>query len=140
MCDPVVISLIVSSAATAGSAVQQRRAAKSAEKEAQLSNRQAEITNQRNIRRAIASARADRAALVASGFAQTGGFDSSSLAGGAAAADTQVASNVGFARQAAGASRRSAELVSRQAAFQRRSTTFGAVGNVGGQIGLLKVS
>lgn len=131
-----IASLIVTAAGTGASIRQQRIAQNKQEQASALQGRQAEIANQRNIRRAIAASRADRANLVASGAAQTGGFDSSGLAGGAAAADTQLASNIGFARQAAGANRRLNTLNQGAATAIGRANTFGAIGALPGQFGV----
>jgi hypothetical protein len=73
-----------------------QQAAKDADKAAQ---KQAELENQRAIRQSIAAGRVRQAELIASGQSATGGTDSSAIQGGLAAAQTQQASNIGFARQ-----------------------------------------
>lgn len=93
------LTLAATVGGTVASVAAQRRSAKDQEEAQKLAQRQAAIENQRAVRQAIAAARQDRAQLIASGQAQTGGFSSSGIQGGVGAADTQIAANVGFARQ-----------------------------------------
>lgn len=93
------IALAVTVAGTAVS-INRQNASQRKQREAQkVSAAQAAIENQRRIREALAAARQDRAGLIAAGFGAGLGFESSPIQGGLGAQATQVASNVGFAKQ-----------------------------------------
>ena len=93
------IALAVTVGGTAVS-IHQGRESEARQRQAQrVSSRQAALENQRGIREALAAARQDREGLIAAGFGAGLGFESSPIQGGLGAQQTQVASNVGFARQ-----------------------------------------
>lgn len=130
-----VIAIATTIGGTAASVSAQRRAQREQSQAQKIASRQAAVENQRRIRQAIAAARADRANLLASGFAQTGGFDSSGIAGGAAAADTQLASNVGFARQTQAFNQATNNRLQRANRAAGQANTFGAIAGLPTQLG-----
>jgi hypothetical protein len=134
--EPIAIAALATTAAgTTASVVAGQRSAEEQREAQRIQQRQAEVANQRRIRQALAAARADRANLIASGVAQTGGFDSSSIAGGAAAADTQLASNISFARQTQGFNRAANQRLSRANTFAANADTFASLANLPTQFG-----
>lgn len=130
------ISLIVTIGGTAATVVQQRKAAKESRRAQNLQVRQAEIENQRRIRQAIAAGRADRARTVAAGQAQVGGFGGSAQLGAIGAADTQLASNVGFARQTQAFNASINRALQRASQATQRAGEFQAIAGLPAQFGL----
>lgn len=98
-----IAAIATAAGGTALSLQRSRKAQRSQEKADAVASAQAELENKRNIRQAIASGRVQRAQLIASGQAQTGGFGSSPVKGALGSARTQVAANIGFANQTIGA-------------------------------------
>ena len=121
------LSLAATIGGTAASISQAAKSERRQERAQRISQRQASIENQRRIREAVAAARADREQLISSGFGAGVGFSSSVIQGGVGAADTQIASNVGFAKQnqAFGASINRSLQQANQAAS--RATQFQAI-------------
>lgn len=129
-----VIGLVVSAAGTGASVRQSRKAADEAEKAGDIERRQADIENQRRIRQSIEQARIQRAQVLAAGLEQ-GGQDSSGLLGGLGSAQSQLASNVGFANQVAGANRSVNRRLSASQSAAARGQTFQQIGALPGAFG-----
>ena len=133
---PLALATLATTVAGTGASIAfQAKAQQRQDRAAKLASAQADVENQKQIRQAIAAARADRANLIAAGAAQTGGFDASGIAGGAAAAETQLASNVGFARQTAGVNRRLNALSQGAANLSSRAAVFGQIAQLPGALG-----
>ena len=132
----LAISLATTLAGTALSVSSQRRTAREQEDAQKIGQRQAAIENKRRIRQAITASRADRAALIAQGQAQQGGFGSSVLRGSIGAADTQLASNIGFARQTQAFNQAINQRLQAASKAQTRTNIFGAVASLPGSFGL----
>lgn len=93
------IAAIVAAVGGTAVAVHQGRKADRARKDADAGRlAEAELANQREIRKAIAQSRLEQAQVLATGNAQGAG-DSSALQGAVGSAQTQLAANIGFARQ-----------------------------------------
>lgn len=93
-----VAGLIIAAVGT-GAGIHQGRKAERARKDADAGRlAEAELANQREIKKAIAQSRLQQAETEAAGQAQGAG-DSSALTGALGSAQTQLASNIGFARQ-----------------------------------------
>lgn len=131
-------ALAASTAATVGGTVasisEQRKAQRAQEKAAEVDRAQAEIANQRSIRRSILQSRAQQAQLQAQGVT-SGIQDSSGFRGAVGSTQTQTAANVGFARQTSAAGRAVNELTSRASGAQGRAATFGAISQLPTQLG-----
>lgn len=117
-------------------AIQGQRAADKADDARKISQRQADLANQKRIRQAIEQQRIARAQVLSSGQAQTGGFDSSGIAGGVGAGTSQLASDIGFARTINAANRGISNALGEQAKAQSRQATFGALAALPGQLGV----
>jgi hypothetical protein len=102
---PAAIAALAISAVGTGVSIHQKGIADDRAKKADaVRQAQDDLANQRAIRQSIATAKVQRAQLVASGAAQTGSFGgATSVTGALGSAQTQIASNVGFARQTIGA-------------------------------------
>lgn len=120
------IALGVSAIGTGVGVVQGARAQRQQEKSDAVGRAQAEIANQREIRKAIAAGKVQRAAVSAAGQAQGAGR-SSSVAGALGAAQTQSAANIGFARTTQAANDAQNAALGRARGFQASSQLFGAV-------------
>lgn len=84
---------------TGVSIAQQKKGQQAQEESDAVGSAQQAIQNNRAIRQSIAASKIQRAQLIASGQAQTGGFGaSSSVTGALGAAGTQLGANIGFAR------------------------------------------
>ena len=127
--------LAVAIGGTAVSVSQSRQAADEADKARQLSQRQADIANQRRISQSIERNRVAKAAVLAGGQAQIGGFGSSGIQGGVGAATTQAASNIGFAQTINAANRGINDALGNQQTALSRASTAGAVAALPGQLG-----
>lgn len=93
------VGAIVVAAIGIGVGVHQGRKAEQARKDADRGRlAEAELANQREIRKAIAQSRLEQAAVLTQGNAQGAG-DSSALTGAVGSAQSQLAANIGFARQ-----------------------------------------
>lgn len=128
-----LLSLAVTVGAT-GVSVAQSRISQSEERRAQrLRQRQASVENQRSIRQAIAASRQQQASQIA----QAGeiGFESSAIQGGLGAATTQVAANVGFARQTDAFNRGINSRLQASSRAAGRASTFQAVAGLPTQFG-----
>lgn len=132
----LAVSLAVTLAGTAASVASQRTSAREQEDAQKIGQRQAAIENKRRIRQAIAASRADRAATIAAGQAQQGGFGSSVLRGAIGAADTQLASNIGFARQTQAFNQAINQRLQASSRAQTRAGIFSAVAGLPGQFGV----
>lgn len=130
------VAVVVAVAGTTAS-IQQSRKAQGLQQEADaVANAQREITNQREIRQTIAASKLQRAQLVASGEAQTGGFGAStSVTGALGAAQTQTAANIGFARQISATNSVINRLGSQANQAISNASTFAAIGNLPSQFG-----
>lgn len=120
---------------TGASIAQQRKAQRAQEKADAVTQAQAAIENQRNIRLAIAAGNLQKAQLANAGGTQFGFGNSSSVTGALGAARTQNASNVGFAQQTAAAG----SAVNRQTSIANNAlsaaSTFQSIANIPGQFG-----
>lgn len=94
-----IAALVTTTAATVVSHQQASKSAAELRDVERVKQRQAAIENQRRIRTALAAGRKDRESLIAAGFSQGVGFGSSGIQGGLGSQQTQIAANVGFARQ-----------------------------------------
>jgi hypothetical protein len=120
---------------TAASIIQGQQATKDAEQARELSQRQAEIANQKRIRASIEQTRIAKAQVLSSGQAQTGGFSSSGIQGGLGAATSQLGSNIGLAQTINAANAGINDALGNQARSQSRATAFSAVASLPGQLG-----
>ena len=121
-------SLLVTSVGTAASIQQSRKAQRLGEESDAVANAQREIANQREIRQTVAASKLQRAQLVAAGETQTGSFGgSSSVTGALGAAQTQTASNIGFARQISATNSVLNNLGTQSNRAQSNAQTFGAI-------------
>lgn len=105
-----VTGFIVTALATGYSISEQRKAQRKQDKADRLTRAQTNIENQRRIKQEAERARLARAAMIAQGT-EGGVGESTAVAGGIGSAITQEGANAGFARQAAGANRRSNQLI-----------------------------
>jgi len=120
---------------TAGQIASQRKAQRAAEKGDRINKAAQEISNQRNIRRNIVAARAQQAQLIASGQAAGGGFGSSNIQGALGSAQSQAASNLGFANTQIAAGNALNETRETQRKAVGAANTFGAIASLPGQFG-----
>jgi len=137
MAEGTAAYLAIASAAigTTISVVQQNKAQQAKKDADQTAQAQAELENQRSIRQSIAAARLQQAQLLASGQAATGGVDSSGIQGGLAAAQTQQASNIGFARQTLAAASGINNATNDFNRHTSNAATAGALAALSGQFG-----
>ena len=109
----IEVAAIAVAAVGTGVAIHQGRKAERARKDADAGRlAESELANQREIKKAIAQSRIEQAQVLSAGDAQGAG-DSSGLQGGLASAQTQLASNIGFARQTQSANRLVAQATNR---------------------------
>jgi hypothetical protein len=127
-------ALALSAAGTAVSITQNRKATRAQEEADSVSRAQAEIENQKEIRRGIIQSRIAQAQTQAAGEAQGAG-DSSGIQGSLSSARAQLSSNVGLARgtQAANSAINAANSRANRAISNANTAT--AVGNLGAQFG-----
>lgn len=130
-----VAMLAVAIGGTAVSVQQSRVAADKADKARKISQKQADIANQRRIRQSIERNRIAKAAVLSGGQAQTGGFGSSGIQGGVGAATSQAASNIGFAQTINAANAGINDALSQSARAQSRAGTASAIASLPGQLG-----
>lgn len=116
-------ALVIGAVATVGGTVMQYNAQKKAAKAAQ---RQQNLSTQRSNRQAIREAQLQRAQTIAAG-ASMGALGGSALAGGLGSLGSQLGSGLGFSSQMSGLS---ADIEK----FQRRAATWGAVAGMGSSL------
>lgn len=134
-----ITSAIFAVIGTGVSISQQRKASKAADTADKLKNRQNDLENKRRINKAVEDAKIARANALASAGA-AGVQDSSPLQGALGSADTQLASNVGFAQQTAGANAQANRLIAGANRDLNRASTFQAIGQLPQQFGFGSVA
>ncbi len=131
-----IVGAVTAVAGTGFSIAAAKEAQQDQEEAQQVATAQAAEANKKRARRAIMAARADRAVTLARGFSATGGFDNSGIQGGLGAAQTQLASEIGFSRQTQAAN---ALINSNLQSANRnlgKAQTFGAIASLPGQLGI----
>lgn len=115
-----------------GSIREQRKVRKAQKRQAEVANRIAANKRVRDIKRSVALSRIRRGELEAAGF-QLGVAGSTTVAGAAGGARSDVASQVAASNQQFTGQQAIATLADRIAGFQARAGTFAAVGAIAGQ-------
>lgn len=117
------VAAVIGAVATVGGTVMQYNAQRKAAKAAQ---RQQNLSTQRSNRQAIREAQLQRAQAIAAG-ASMGALGGSALAGGLGSLGSQLGSGLGFSSQMSGLS---ADIEK----FQQRAATWGAVAGMGSSL------
>lgn len=117
------VAAVIGAVATVGGTVMQYSAQRKAAKAAQ---RQQNLSTQRSNRQAIREAQLQRAQAIAAG-ASMGALGGSALAGGLGSLGSQLGSGLGFSSQMSGLS---ADIEK----FQQRAATWGAVAGMGSSL------
>ena len=117
------VAAVIGAVATVGGTVMQYSAQKKAAKAAQ---RQQNLSTQRSNRQAIREAQLQRAQAIAAG-ASMGALGGSALAGGLGSLGAQLGSGLGFSSQMS-------SLSNDINKFQQRAATWGAVASMGGSL------
>ena len=117
------VAAVIGAVATVGGTVMQYSAQKKAAKAAQ---RQQNLSTQRSNRQAIREAQLQRAQAIAAG-ASMGALGGSALAGGLGSLGAQLGSGLGFSSQMS-------SLSNDINKFQQRAATWGAIAGIGGNL------
>ena len=117
------VAAVIGAVATVGGTVMQYSAQKKAAKAAQ---RQQNLSTQRSNRQAIREAQLQRAQAIAAG-ASMGALGGSALAGGLGSLGAQLGSGLGFSSQMS-------SLSNDINKFQQRAATWGAIASMGGSL------
>lgn len=117
------VAAVIGAVATVGGTVMQYSAQKKAAKAAQ---RQQNLSTQRSNRQAIREAQLQRAQAIAAG-ASMGALGGSALAGGLGSLGAQLGSGLGFSSQMS-------SLSNDINKFQQRAATWGAIAGIGGSL------
>lgn len=117
------VAAVIGAVATVGGTVMQYSAQKKAAKAAQ---RQQNLSTQRSNRQAIREAQLQRAQAIAAG-ASMGALGGSALAGGLGSLGAQLGSGLGFSSQMS-------SLSNDINKFQQRASTWGAIAGMGGSL------
>lgn len=117
------VAAVIGAVATVGGTVMQYSAQKKAAKAAQ---RQQNLSTQRSNRQAIREAQLQRAQAIAAG-ASMGALGGSALAGGLGSLGAQLGSGLGFSSQMS-------SLSNDINKFQQRASTWGAIASMGGSL------
>ncbi len=117
------VAAVIGAVATVGGTVLQYNAQKKAAKAAQ---RQQNLSTQRSNRQAIREAQLQRAQAIAAG-ASMGALGGSALAGGLGSLGAQLGSGLGFSSQMS-------SLSNDINKFQQRASTWGAIAGMGGSL------
>lgn len=117
------VAAVIGAVATVGGTVMQYNAQKKAAKAAQ---RQQNLSTQRSNRQAIREAQLQRAQAIAAG-ASMGALGGSALAGGLGSLGAQLGSGLGFSSQMS-------SLSNDINKFQQRASTWGAIAGMGGSL------
>ena len=117
------VAAVIGAVATVGGTVMQYSAQKKAAKAAQ---RQQNLSTQRSNRQAIREAQLARAQAIAAG-ASMGALGGSALAGGLGSLGAQLGSGLGFSSQMS-------SLSNDINKFQQRAATWGAIAGIGGSL------
>lgn len=123
--------LVLTAVAGVAGAVQQRKISKAQRRQNRINNRIAAVSRQRNIRRAVAASRIERAQVLSTGF-QLGVSGSTAEQGAVGGIQSDIASNVGFSNLQFTGQQALSSLSDRISGFQQRANTFGAVANLAG--------
>ena len=117
------VAAVIGAVATVGGTVMQYSAQRKAAKAAQ---RQQNLSTQRSNRQAIREAQLQRAQAIAAG-ASMGALGGSALAGGLGSLGAQLGSGLGFSSQMS-------SLSNDINKFQQRASTWGAIASMGGSL------
>lgn len=132
----IPLAIVATIGGTTASIISTANAQQKQEKADAVQRSQTALANQKAIKQAINQGRVARAELLTSGQSQTGGFSSSSIQGALGSAQTQEASNIGFARQTAAANSAVNLHLGRARRSLSRAGSFGAIANLPGQFGI----
>jgi len=123
----------IAAASTVASLVEQRKASKAAEREAQASRKRAEVQNIRSVREQIRTARLAQASMT-NVAAQTGTVGSSALAGGVSSVGSQLAGNLGYMSDIAEQNTAITNAQISQIRANTNASIFGSIGSMSGSI------